>query len=52
MNWKGYGRKRSWHISRYYPSIRRKRQRKTIKNLIQCLVFITDELEKNLLYDN
>jgi hypothetical protein len=22
VNWKGFGRKRAWHILRYYPDIR------------------------------
>jgi hypothetical protein len=30
MNWKGYGRKRSWHILMYYFSICLDRMRKTV----------------------
>jgi hypothetical protein len=32
MNWKGCGRERTWPTSRYYPDIRLKRQRETMKN--------------------
>jgi hypothetical protein len=35
MNWKGYGRKRSWPDWRYYPGICLERLRKTTKNLSQ-----------------
>jgi hypothetical protein len=35
MNWKGFGRMRSWPNLRYYPRIRLEGQRKTTKTLIQ-----------------
>jgi hypothetical protein len=35
MNWKWYGRKRSWPNSRYYPGICLERLKKTMKTLSQ-----------------
>jgi hypothetical protein len=37
MNWKGYGRKRSWANLRYHPDIWLKVLRKPTRNLNQCI---------------
>jgi hypothetical protein len=36
MNWKGFGRQRSWPNFRYYPDIRLKGLRKIISRLKLC----------------
>jgi hypothetical protein len=33
MNWKGFGRKRSWPNLQYYPHIHLDRLRKTMRNV-------------------
>jgi hypothetical protein len=34
MNWMGFGRKRSWHESKYYPDIYLERLRKSRKTSV------------------